>query len=269
MQITGLGYTNPRAKNVGFLKRYTDSNYKVIHMRSVRLPGFEERNPVMQKRQSGHDAAKLKNSLSRSRSAVWELAICNRWELFVTLTLDKEKCDRYNLNETYKQLGKFFNNYNSRTDAAIKYLLIPEPHKDGAWHFHGLFSGLPPPHLKPFTLEDNIPQRLKDMLQAGRQLYTWPSYAKAFGFVTLEQIIDPQRCAAYMTKYITKELGESSIELNHHLYYCSKGLRRAELLYRGDITRPLADPDFENDYVRVKRFSDMSEALSYFCDLEV
>lgn len=269
MQVTGLGYTNPRARNIGFLKRYTDSSYKVVHMRSVRLPGFEERNPQKQKRKSGHSAAKLKNSLSRSRSTVWELALCNPWDWFVTLTLDKEKCDRYDLNATYKQLGKFINNYNSRTDAAIKYLLIPEPHKDGAWHFHGLVSGLPPPHLKLFTLQDNIPLRLKDMLREGRQVYTWPAYVKAFGFVTLERILDPERCASYMTKYITKELEQSSIELNYHLYYCSKGLRRAELLYRGDITRPLSDPDFENDYVRIKRFSDVSEALSYFCDLEV
>lgn len=269
MQVAGLGYTNPRAQNVGFLKRYKDGNYKLVHMRSVRIPGFEEREPPERKRQSGRDAPKLENSLARSRSAVWELALCNPWEWFVTLTLNPAKRDRYDLRTSYGQLSKFFNNYNSRTDAALKYLLIPEPHRDGAWHFHGLLSGLPPPHLRPFSLEDNIPARLKDMLRDGRQIFTWPAYAETFGFVTLERIRDPERCAAYMTKYITKELGKSSIELNHHLYYCSKGLHRVELLYKGEMLRSFADPDFENDYVRIKRFSDVSEALSYFCDLEV
>ena len=163
MQVAGLGYTNPRAQNVGFLKRYKDGNYKLVHMRSVRIPGFEERDPPERKRQSGRDAPKLENSLARSRSAVWELALCNPWEWFVTLTLNPAKRDRYDLRTSYGQLSKFFNNYNSRTDAALKYLLIPEPHRDGAWHFHGLLSGLPPPHLRPFSLEDNIPARLKDI----------------------------------------------------------------------------------------------------------
>lgn len=269
MQVTGLGYSSPRAQNVGFLKRYTEEAYKLVVMRSVRLPGFEERNPVKKKRQSGNETEKLLNSLSRSRSVVWELALCNSWDYFVTLTLDKNKCDRYDLNATYKRLAKFFNNYNARTDAALHYLLIPEPHRDGAWHFHGLFSGLPPPHLQAFTLSDNIPARLKEVLCEGRQVFTWPAYGKAFGFVTMEPVIDSERCAAYMTKYITKELGKSGIELNHHLYYCSKGLRRAELLYRGTVRCGLEEPDFENDYVQTKSFSDASEPMLYFCDLEV
>ena len=71
-----------------------------------------------------------------------------------------------------------------------------------------------------------------------------------------------------MTKYITKELGRSSIELNHHLYYSSKGLLRAELLYQGEMLRPFDSPDFTNDFVRIKDFNDLSEAMSYFCDKE-
>ena len=141
-------------------------------MRSVRIPGFEERNPTRKIRRFGSEAPKLESSLSRSRSRVWELALCNPWDMFVTLTLSPAMCDRHDLNGTYKRVAKFFNNINSRTDAELKYLLIPEPHKDGAWHFHGLVSGLPLHHLKPFTLNDNIPRRLKNMLQEGRQVYT-------------------------------------------------------------------------------------------------
>ena len=268
MNVSGLGHVNVRAANIGYLKQYTETHYKLVHMRSVRISGYEERKPSPIIRRSGSDAEKFESSLSRSRSAVWERALCNPWDLFVTFTLDKTKCDRHNLNDTYKRIAKFINNYNSRTDANVKYLLIPEPHKDGAWHFHGLLSGLPLHHLKLFTVGDNIPCRLKQMLHDGRKLYTWPAYTEAFGFATLEPIIDPERCAAYMTKYITKDLGRSSIELNHHLYYCSKGLKRATLLYRGEMRRSFEAPDCENDFVRVKHFNDPSEALSYFCDEE-
>lgn len=268
MGVPGLGYANARAQNIGYLKKYSDALYKLVHMRSVRIPGFEERNPSQLLRRSGSEAPKLESSLSRSRRSVWELALCNPWDMFVTLTLSPAMCDRYDLNGSYKRVAKFFNNVNSRTDAELKYLLIPEPHKDGAWHFHGLFSGLPLHHLKPFTPDDNIPRRLKEMLRDGRQVYTWPAYADAFGFVTLEAILDAERCAAYMTKYITKELGRSSIELNHHLYYCSKGLLRPEVLYQGEMQRPLDSPDYANDFVRTKDFNDLSEAMSYFCDME-
>lgn len=40
---------------------------------------------------------KLANALCRSRTAVREYALCNRWEFFVTLTIDGSRYDRYDL----------------------------------------------------------------------------------------------------------------------------------------------------------------------------
>lgn len=264
--IIGFGLTKAYEQNIGYLKCYGEDNYRLIHMNAVRVAGLEERNPVKKERRCGRDAEKSEGSLSRTRSVIWELAMCNPWDYFVTLTLDPERRERYDLEVIVKQLGKFINNYNSRTDAAVKYLLIPEHHRDGAIHFHGLLSGLPFSHLAAFRLSDNIPARMKKMLRDGRQLYNWPAYAKSFGFVSMEAIQSPERCAAYMTKYITKELGKSSVELNHHLYYCSKGLKRAEVLYRGAMMRSFENPDYANNYVRIKSFSNAWEAMMYFCE---
>lgn len=265
------GTYNPRQQNVGYLKRYTDDYYKLVLMNSVLMPGYENktskiRTPV--NRAERRHEYKLANSLSRSRSTIFELAYCNHWDWFVTLTIAPDKHDRYDLAGTYKRLAKWLNNYNMRSGVKILYLLIPEPHKNGAWHFHGLLSGLPFTQVTPFTLEDNIPLRLKQLIMSGRQIYKWDAYAKTFGYVTLEPILEPMHCAKYMTKYITKELQQSSIELNHHIYYCSKGLRRAEVIFRGDVRRELEAPDFENEYVHIKSFSSVEEAALYFCDLE-
>lgn len=269
MRVPGVGVTQVRQRNVGLLKQYGAHHFKLIHMKSVRLPGFEERGKRKIRGRAPPGTEKLDNSLSRSRSKVWELALCNQWEYFCTLTIDAAKHDRNDLHGTYSAMSKWFNNLNSRTEAQLGYLLVPEPHKNGAWHFHGLLLGLPDSQLMPFTLNDHIPLRLREMLLAGRQIYNWPAYAERFGFVTLERIIDPDRCAAYMTKYITKDLQSSSIELNHHLFYCSHSLNRAELVYRGDMRRNIEEPDFANDYVRIKQFASAEEALPYFCDLEV
>nr|WP_325200648.1 hypothetical protein [Oscillibacter sp.] len=236
-------------------------------MNTVRLPGYEERNPKpkpKKKRGAVSNDVKLQNSLSRSRKIVWELAQCNAWEHFVTLTLDAEKMNRYSLEDICKKLGKWVNNYNSRRGASIKYLLIPEQHKDGAWHLHGLLMGLPMSHLRPFSLNERIPRRIKELLRSGRQIYDWPVYRQSFGYVTVEAIRDPMRCASYITKYITKDLLQSSVSLNAHVYYCSHGLKRAELLRFGPVVKELETPDFENEYVHIKTFSSFEEAMSYF-----
>ncbi len=263
---------NIRERNVGLLKQYAEGCYKLIHLESVRIAGYEEIAPAEQdgekERRGTVNPSKLHNSLSRSRGRVFELALCNPWEYFCTFTIDASKHDRYDLDATYKQFAKWLNNYNSRRHTAIRYLLVPEPHQDGAWHFHGLLLGLPDSHLTPFTLGDKLPLRIKQMLAAGRQLYNWTPYAEAFGFVTLDAIRDKDACAAYMTKYITKELAQSSIDLNHHVFYASHGLKRAEVIYRGEMKREIVNPDFENDYVHIKQFQTLSEALTYFCDEE-
>lgn len=54
---------------------------------------------------------------------------------FVTYTLDAQKIDRYNEQEIYKKMRDWLSNRVRRK--GLKYVLVPEMHKDGAWHFHG------------------------------------------------------------------------------------------------------------------------------------
>ena len=258
-----------REQNVAILKQYADDVLKLVNLSSCRIAGYEDPSPTVKAKRGTANMRKLRNNLSRAKSAVYELALCNSWDFFVTFTLDASKIDRNDLHAAYRKIAKWFNNYNSRYGCKIRYLLIPEPHKDGAWHFHGLLSGVPPNLLIPFSHTDHIPQRIKTMLAAGREVYNWPAYASTFGYVTLDRVQDAKRCSGYMTKYITKELLDSCIELNFHVYYCSKGLRRAANLYRGPMKRPLEVPDFANDYVRVKWLSSAEEALPYLTDMEV
>ena len=269
--MIGVGHSKSSvyARNVGILKAYTDDEYRLIHMQTMRLAGFEERDKPHGKGKKGSagNTTKLSQSLSRSRKNVLELAKCNPWEWFVTLTIDGSKHDRYDLKQYQKKLSKWINNRNSSRGCATKYLLIPEPHKDNAWHMHGLLQNIPLDELVPLTLQDNIPQHVKELIASGREIYNWPAYANAFGWVTLERIRDHDRCAAYLTKYITKELMESSIAMEHHTYYSSKGLQRARVIHQGEI-RQNFEPDFENDYVRIKQFTTLEEPLKYFCDKE-
>lgn len=62
---------------------------------------------------------------------------------------------------------------------------------------------------------------------------------------------------------------DETIKLNHHLYYCSRGLERPMVVARGKLGRKIENPDFQNDYVTTKNFSNPDEALSYIEPLEV
>lgn len=263
-----LGYSRDSVFQRSFatLKRYNDSCYKVVLMKSCRLPGFEEIGIIKTgKRNSAGNTKKLEASLSRTKSRVTELALCNPWEYFVTLTLSPEKYNRNDLPTFKKNLSKFLNNLRFRYGWAIKYLLIPEQHKDGAWHMHGLFMGIPKSELTLFSLHDHLPMRVLRMLGEGRQIMNWKRYAESFGYVTCEPIRNLEATAKYITKYITKDLVSSQVGLNKKLYLCSQGLNRAETICRGHIVNDF-QPDFCNDYVAIKTFKTEEEALALFVD---
>ncbi len=263
----GLGISaNSVYKPKAFLYKYTDSLYKAASVRSVRVPGYElsdlESPPhvFVLKGEGGHDT-KLPASISRTRSKVFELAICNSWEYFATLTFSPEKvADRYDLEANMKSLRKWINNQNNRhCDGKLAYLLIPEKHKDGAWHVHGLFSGIPAADLRKFQDTEKLPAHILSEIRKGHDILQWLPYDRKFGYCTLSPVRSPEAVSKYITKYITKDLGNSVDELNAHLYYCSQGLKSKEIVYSSDYCY-IPDPDFESDYCMIK-WSDTPEPL--------
>lgn len=162
----------------------------------------------------GHSVDRLENNICRARSRVRELALCNSWEHFATFTLDGCKVNRFDLKHYIKRLGEFLGNFNRDYECSVRYLIIPEQHKNGAWHAHGLLSGVP-----------------ADALAVNEHGHLdWPRYRSRFGFIGLEPVRDPLRTAAYITKYITKDMGSTARESGEHLFYHSRGLEGRQRL---------------------------------------
>lgn len=218
------------------------------------------------KKNTADNEEKLSASLSRTRATIYELALCNDWKWFVTLTLNPQKFDRADL-KTYKsKLSTFIKNYNRIHDANVKYLLVPELHEDRTnYHIHGLMMGLPVEHLREFTEQERLPIKILIELKRGHKVYTWEAYEKKFGYITITEIRHLECVSKYITKYITKDLAKTRIGLNDHLYYCSQGLKRSELIYTGQLMKEL-DEDFSNEYVKVKTVQSFDEAIAYFVD---
>lgn len=196
---------------------------------------------------------RLACNLSRARSTIFELAICNPWEYFITFTLDPQKYNRTDLKKFSKDLSRFIRNYRARHKANVKYLLIPEQHKDGeSWHMHGFIMGLPEDHLRPFTLEEHIPYYIRRKLENGQSVYEWESYHKKFGFCDIEPIRNIEATSKYVTKYVTKAFDSGVTESGGHLYYASQKLNRATVIAKGQLSDSTINFDFENEYVRTK-----------------
>lgn len=193
------------------------------------------------------------SSLKRTKSNVFELAICNEFEYFATLTLDETKRDRYDLSAFRTALAQYIRNQNRGREDKILYLCIPEHHKNGAWHIHGLFKGLTASDLTKFTLRDNIPLRFKRAIRNGEKIYNWVGYAQRFGYCTLTPIKSVEGCSKYVTKYITKDLLLQSRESGSRLFFASQGLKRRECVVRNEFdVCPISDWDYENEYVKIK-----------------
>lgn len=160
--------------------------------------------------------------MARSKRNISEIALCNKWKYFITLTFNKEVIDRYNKDLVVKEIRYWFKEYIYNSDLNIKYLLVPELHKDGAVHFHGLLSDIPDDDLELFTFKTG-PKYIRQLISQGEIIYNWKTFP--FGFNSVSLIKDPVAVSFYVLKYISKDLAID--ECYKNAYFCSKGLQRA------------------------------------------
>lgn len=217
---------------------------------SEKKVNFATENECIGKIKETDGDKKLANNISRARNKILEYVLCNDFVFFVTLTLDSQKYDRENLPQYIKDLGYFIQNYNRRKNADIKYLLIPEQHEDGCWHMHGFVMGLPYDRLELLELHGArpLPLKIREKLQRGELVYSFPEYEKKFGYNLFEPIRSKKAAALYMSKYLTKDISRNVKNLGNHLYYCSKGLKKAEIIKQGQFLDSEFNFDFKNEY---------------------
>lgn len=151
-------------------------------------------------------------SNNRAKQKIYELARANKWEYFITLTFAK---DRYDYDLLTKKLSKWINNVKRDYAPNMKYVFVPELHKDGALHFHGIVADVGSLPLKDSGHKD------KD----GKTIYNIDCYK--MGFTTATQVTHSGRVASYITKYITKEL--MTYSKGKKKYWASRNLNKPDI----------------------------------------
>ena len=156
-----------------------------------------------------------RNSKTRTIQNIYEISRANKWEYFITLTFNPEEVDSFNYQEVVHKLSDWLHNLKKRYSPELKYIIVPELHKSGRYHFHGLFSD-----IGNMKLVDSG-KRLPD----GSTIYNIGNYT--LGFTTATKIKDNARVTSYIAKYITKEL--CAVTANKKRYWCSKNLNRVKI----------------------------------------
>lgn len=195
--------------------------------------------PRVDRRRERATDGKQDSNLQRAKSTITELGLCNDWDYFVTLTLSSE-WDRLNLKVWQKSLTQSLRDYSKKYGQKITYLLVPEKHKDGAWHMHGFISGIPPDRL----------------IRNENGYLDWPDYAKKYGFISFKKIRNHTRASRYISKYVTKDTTRSVTDYGGHLFYASQGLTRKSVEKSGYLRHEVTAWDWENDYVCLKWYED-------------
>lgn len=203
---------------------YRNGIYKVVRFKST-APRL---CPPSERKKKGNDH-KLDAAISRARRVVLELALCNPWDWFCTFTISQDKFDRDNLIKWRDSFTQWLRDQRKK-GVDVAYVLVPERHKNGSWHAHGLFRGNIP--LVSFSALRASGIKVPDKLVDGGY-FNWLDYQKKFGFCSFGAIRDPVATGFYTTKYLTKDMSDHVSQVGLHLYYCSKGLERS--LKHGDI----------------------------------
>ena len=227
-----------RSRDFCRVYRYGSMVRVVYYKTSTALPGYEQKgekeHPFDEKQEKNGD--RFEENIIRARSRILEFAMCNEWDVFVTLTLDPRRYDRYSLPTWRKDLSQWIRDQRKRSGGDLRYLLIPEQHQDGAWHMHGLMAGIPP----------------GEIVKNANGYADWPRYRRRFGFISIDGIKNHVAVSRYITKYVRKGTGETAaaLEAGQHLYYHSAGLRGKELLDEGEVRAPESFWQWENDYIK-------------------
>lgn len=179
-------------------------------------------------------------SKSRAKSRIKEICLNNYFEYFVTLTVDSKLYDRFSLENTQDKIRSLCRRI-KRTNKDFKYIFITEKHENGAFHFHGMMKNLG-------VFYDKKSRTYISDIYTNKNGYLSSHTFDLLGFNSFDKIKDYVACCHYITKYITKDNIKS---YTNQLYFCSKGLNKANVEYMIDEDLKKIFPNkkiFENDY---------------------
>lgn len=186
----------------------------------------------------------IARSQRRAKNALFDLIACNQWDYFITLTLSPNEIDRNDYQAIIKKLNTYLDNRVRRN--GLKYIGVPELHKNGGFHFHFLVNDVLPLGDSGTVKRPDCsrPVKLSTALRLGynradlKTVYNISDWG--LGFTTaIHTYGEPSALANYVGKYITK----SDKKIGGRWYYSGGKLLKPVYTYSRE-----SFGDFVGDY---------------------
>ena len=237
--------TGPEISHNVRIKRFPDGSMEVMAAERpiFREAGWEAREgspraPRDRQERVENECSDMR-AIRRARAKVRDIAMANQMPFFVTLTLDQARVDRYDMDAVMRKVNRLLDNQVRRH--GLRYVLVPELHKDGAIHFHGFVDWLPKDwsHLvdsgtmqKPGQKRPQRPRsdaQRREWMEEGYRI-VWNVKSWSLGFSTAIKVYGEYAAAVnYCVKYVGKDMAQGKI--GGRWYYSGGRLAKPEVSY--------------------------------------
>lgn len=183
---------------------------------------------------------KLKN-MYRVRRKLFDYAKNNQFDYFWTLTFDSSFDDNDKRIEEMLRWLDMERKRAARLEKDFRYIFVPELHKSGLLHFHGVTGGYSPELVYSGHKFKNV------------RVFNCVSFEA--GFTNVQMVRSKEKISRYITKYITKDLMNSPVRKNKKKYWCSKNLNLPREYTWVKDQVPEVKPAFESDICSIYNFT--------------
>lgn len=183
------------------LKKYSDNLVKCKRTSFSNIKGICLYNQHNGKCSQEELEEKGRAYLKKVKTNIIDLAYNNkdRFDYFITLTFSDKEIGEYSHEKAIELLTKWINNQ-KKQNSNMSYILVPEFHKSGRLHFHGLVGNVP-----KWKMSKAINPHTKKLIKVNNtQIYNLDNYK--LGYTTISKIKSKEKVTNYISKYATKEL---------------------------------------------------------------
>lgn len=197
-----------------------------------------------------HDGSSVErkesDNMKRAIQMVHNIAKSNVFDWFVTFTFNPDVVDSFDYDSCVVAIRAWMNSARQR---GLRWLVVPEQHKSGRYHFHALVTG----ELKAINAV-NAHTGLPMLTKSGLPIYNVGDYS--WGFTQATRVRDKKAVSSYIAKYLAKGI---SVPKGRKRYWASYGLERP-----AEDFQTMNDWDFAELVAKAKYFADRSNEWGNF-----
>ena len=191
---------------------------------------------ILVNEENEHEQDYLQKSINRTKTKISDYVLCNNFTHFATFTFDpkNKKVKGEENRKDFKKMSDLLKNWLRveqlhhirKHGRKFRYLVVPERHKNGAWHFHALLEDYQN-QTENFYTRKNKYITVKELKQKNKDKNRKFIKRYNLGRSEIAPIRDKTKMSSYIKKYITKEL---ITDKNAKRYWVSRNLKLPEIV---------------------------------------